>query len=657
MGAPASATALGAARGVSTLVSLGARVAWIGAPCYAPCAGPNAHLVIFDEDYYVNAARVIAGIRPPSRVPYAHAPLGTDPNAEHPPLAKLIMAGSIELFGNGPFAWRLGEHPARHAGHPRACTRSSARPAAGDGWRSGPRALMAADNLFLVHGRIGTLDVYALAAMVWGAALYLRGLPLTAGVVIGVGACAKEVAPYVLLVLVVGRRCCGWPRRTDLLGRLRRLVACAVARRGRSSALLAGLDPDRPALRRRRGRRVDRRRMGRDRAHRQLRRSSDQPARAPGIASYPWQWLYDYKPITYLNINPSKPVVGLLNVHPEVHFLGMISPPDPALRPDRPDRRAGHAGPAADRAGSAGSPILRWRGSGATWIPFELASVLLDRTSYLYYMLIVAPGVYLGAAYLVARVRLPRPVALLWILCVVAATVAMYPLTPIPSEPRAEHLGGAVSPPERAGRVDLVDAGELAHPGQLAARVVARPALHRLDVTGEQLLESERLARGQRGPGGVRAADLRLRAGRDHRVDPRVDPLVQLASAPSPARSAASGGGPRRSTAPILRRAARARRRRAARARGRSAGGRPGSISAAAHGARCAGSRAARARRAPRARPSTARSPPRAAAAAGSARSARRAGTAPSRRRRSGGRRRRAARRSPRAPAPRTGRR
>src|SRR5437660_12861271 len=68
----------------------------------------------------------------------------------------------------------------------------------------------------------------------------------------------------------------------------------------------------------------------------------------------------------------------------------------------------------------------------ATWIPFELASLLFARTTYLYYMLVVTPGLYLGAAYLVARVRLPRLLTPFWILTVVAATVVMYPLTPIP---------------------------------------------------------------------------------------------------------------------------------------------------------------------------------------------------------------------------------
>ena len=93
--------------GALLLVSTVARLAWIDEPCRAPCRSPVDHILIFDEDYYVNAARVIDRIQPPKGVPYANSPLGTDPNSEHPPLAKLIMAGGIELFGDGPIAWRL----------------------------------------------------------------------------------------------------------------------------------------------------------------------------------------------------------------------------------------------------------------------------------------------------------------------------------------------------------------------------------------------------------------------------------------------------------------------------------------------------------------------------------------------------------------------
>ena len=90
------------------LLSLPFRGFHLGSPCGSPCRTRTDHTLIFDEAYYVNAARVIAGVKPPEGVPYANAPLHKDPNAEHPQLAKLLIAGSIELFGDGPLAWRLG---------------------------------------------------------------------------------------------------------------------------------------------------------------------------------------------------------------------------------------------------------------------------------------------------------------------------------------------------------------------------------------------------------------------------------------------------------------------------------------------------------------------------------------------------------------------
>ena len=91
-----------------SLLSLGARTYELGQPCTVPCTTANEHALIFDEAYYVNAARVIAHIRPPPGSHYDQSPLGTDPNAEHPQGAKLLIAGAIELFGDGPLAWRIG---------------------------------------------------------------------------------------------------------------------------------------------------------------------------------------------------------------------------------------------------------------------------------------------------------------------------------------------------------------------------------------------------------------------------------------------------------------------------------------------------------------------------------------------------------------------
>ena len=79
------------------LASLLLRLLWLGRPDGA---------LIFDERYYVNAARVILGI-PPGQNTYTDRPLGLDPNTEHPPLAKLLVAGSMLLLGDNPAGWRM----------------------------------------------------------------------------------------------------------------------------------------------------------------------------------------------------------------------------------------------------------------------------------------------------------------------------------------------------------------------------------------------------------------------------------------------------------------------------------------------------------------------------------------------------------------------
>jgi hypothetical protein len=446
---------------ILSLLSLGARSLLIDEPCTAPCTQPSDHVLVFDEAYYVNAARVIAGINPPAGSHYAGDPPGTDPNAEHPQLAKLVIAGSIELFGDGPFAWRLGS----------LVFGSLAilglfvlvRAAGGSRWQAlGAAALMACDNLLLVHGRIGTLDIYVAAMMIWGVALYIRGSPMLAGLALGVGACFKLVAPYAVLVLVLaeglrlvaGRRAIDSRREWRVWPALRRLALCVIPGAIVFFLLLwvmgtvaTPFDDSTSTLI-----------TGGPFAHfsHMLTYAAHQtsPSGPKGIASYPWQWLYDEKVITYLRVNPSLPGAGLGAVRPPDHFLGVISPPEMVLavpstvfgavslirarrrgsRTERePDGEPAVTGEPTPGLADGELAIVGIAWFVGTFLPFELLSLLDSRTSYLYYMVVVMPGLYVSIVYLVSRAsryRATKVLAVLWGLAVVAAAVILFPFTP-----------------------------------------------------------------------------------------------------------------------------------------------------------------------------------------------------------------------------------
>jgi len=425
-----------------SLLSLGARSLMLDEPCQSPCTTANEHTMIFDEAYYVNAARVIAGIHPPQGDHYDSSPLGTDPNAEHPQGAKLIVAASIELFGDGPFAWRLGS--LIFGSIAILGMFALVRSAGGGRWSAlGAATLMACDNLLLVHGRIFTLDIYVVAMMIWGAVFYLQDRPVLAGVVLAIGFCFKFVGPYalgVLGLLELGRMFLRWrdpdaPPGWTLRKVVPRFAVTVFTSAGVCVGLLAlmGLvatpyaDAEAKLI------------TGGPFAHiaHMFSYAAQQvsPDGPQGIASYPWQWLIDLKPILYLRINPSLPGQEFHAIHPVTAFWGMPSPVIMALGMPAllfcvyrfvRRRRPGQSPEDQQLALLAVSWFL------GTWIPFALLSLFDQRTSYLYYMVVVMPGVYLAATYAAALAwRLGRTwvrtLVGVWALGVVVAVVLMYP--------------------------------------------------------------------------------------------------------------------------------------------------------------------------------------------------------------------------------------
>jgi dolichyl-phosphate-mannose--protein O-mannosyl transferase len=429
---------------IVSLLSLGARSLLLDEPCQSPCTQAGQHTLIFDEAYYVNAARVMAGIRPPAGDHYAGAPLGTDPNAEHPQGAKLIMAAAIEIFGDGPFAWRIGSLLMGSI----AILGMFALVRSGGGGRWSAlcaSALMACDNLLLVHGRIGTLDIYAVAAMIWAVALYLRGRPVLAGLTLAVATAFKEVAPYAVFVLgllelfrlLVARRDPSPPADWRVWPAIKRLATTAFLGAAGFVALLAVMGQIAPAYADADAKLITGGPFGHIAHMISYAANLTSPNGPQGIASYPWQWLIDLKPILYLRINPSLPGHGLGAIHPVAAFWGMISPaimfvgiPALAFATYRFGRRRQ---PGGGRSGDdLQLAILAVAWFLGTWIPYALQSLLDQRTSYLYYMVVVMPGIYVAATYVVAlgwRRGNPwlRGITVAWAVAVLVAVVVMYP--------------------------------------------------------------------------------------------------------------------------------------------------------------------------------------------------------------------------------------
>ena len=153
--------------------------------------GDRPGQLIGDERYYVQDARVIAGLPLDDfkSLP-AHALSGLDPNPEHPPLAKLIMAGFMKVFGNNGVAWRT---PAVILGTLSILLLYLIVQRLGGTKRQALFAafVLAFDNLSFVQGRIAMLEIYVTAFILLGTWLYLADCFELAGLAFAVAGLCK----------------------------------------------------------------------------------------------------------------------------------------------------------------------------------------------------------------------------------------------------------------------------------------------------------------------------------------------------------------------------------------------------------------------------------------------------------------------------------
>lgn len=411
--------------------SLGARLWWLTKP---PADGRSA--LIFDEQYYVNAARALAGIHPVGT--YAGAPLFHDPNAEHPPLAKLLIALSIKVLGDNAWGWRI--LPVIFGSLGLLAMYWVVRETGRGRWLAlGAATLFAIDNLMLIHGRTALLDIFVVTFMLAAVALYLRGWYVVAGLTLGIGLCTKLVAVDVVFVVILVElarlllRPAGYERPRMALLRDRAvpvlqfigvsavtyvtvlylldMVAAPIAGAGTCAYAPGGFHNP-----------IEQTNFMLCYAGKLTSRNGP-----TGIASYPWQWLLNQVPINYYTINTTVSSGGhAIASYPIVAFQGEMNPAIIFL-----------AVPGFALAVRNGwlhrdaFSILCVAWLLGTFIPFVLAAAPLgtygNRTSYLYYMVIVLPGVFAVVAELFSRRWLPMAATIGYACILGYWFVALYP--------------------------------------------------------------------------------------------------------------------------------------------------------------------------------------------------------------------------------------
>jgi len=399
------------------IAAFAARVVWLDLP---------PHSLIFDEAYYVNAARILLGWTVEPGAHYAGATAGLDPNMEHPPLGKLILAGSMLVFGDNGVGWRI---PSVIAGMAALAALYGIVRAAGESAWLGVLAVgfLAFDNLTLVHGRIGTLDMLVLAPILVGAWLALRDRWALAGICMALGMLVKLTAVYgllAILTLLLIRMATTWRTERRLrVADVRPAVTLVVVSVGLMLAGLWALDSRYTTY----ASPIDHlKHMVEYGAN--LRAPVDRAGICATNDSNPWEWPFNECQITYLRVDVTvRAGDRVLSKVPTIDFRGALNPLLAGAIPLAILFTTWLAWRTRNR-------LARWAvvWAAANYLPYVVLAIVNHRITYIYYFLPVVPAIAVCIAILLLRGGLPRFVMIGFVAAYIVGFAAYFPFRSIP---------------------------------------------------------------------------------------------------------------------------------------------------------------------------------------------------------------------------------
>ena len=402
---------------VLLLVSVALRVVWLDVPGGYGTGGT----LIFDEYYYVNVARNLLGWPQgpdPTKIPYPNSVPGTDPNQEHPPLAKLMIAASMRILGDNAWGWRL----------PSVIMGSLSillfyllmkRISKNGKYSFLATFLFSFDNLIFVDSRVAILDIFTLAFMLLGFYLYFSDRTKLSAVALALSTLTKIGGFYGFLAIAIfhllrdvrpSELVKKW--RSVLVPKLKWLLPFGFYYAATGFVLLFALD----------------RFVSGSNPFEHIRfiytytLALVRPV-PTGIESQPLDWLLNQVPIQYLGVSVTSGNV----TYQTISFWGAMNPfityltiPAMAYALYRYDQRNSQLA----------LFLLCW--FAATYFPFFPLSYIAHRISYIFYFQNTVPAVAGGIALMFSNKHVPRSVVLVYALLILVGFTWYFPFKQMP---------------------------------------------------------------------------------------------------------------------------------------------------------------------------------------------------------------------------------